>query len=213
MSIRRLVPGVFAVAALAGSSTATAGIAVTYELGPGADFFSGCFDPCECLINWYGTPVGQFAVTLTDETPNSRTYSLESIDWVVKELGWQIVGNGTYVIDTAANTHRMTATLSVNGGGAEFFDSEDQPYDGSFPAIEIEIDVNNHVCIDTVIRVVAAPVPTPGDLDGDGCVGQADLGILLSCFNQTDCGDLDGDGQTGQSDLGILLAHFGEGCP
>ncbi|HUU94918.1 MAG TPA: C25 family cysteine peptidase [Phycisphaerae bacterium] len=56
----------------------------------------------------------------------------------------------------------------------------------------------------------------PGDLDGDGCVDQVDLGILLADWNCTDgeCpGDCDGDGDTDQADLGMLLAHWGEGCP
>ena len=56
----------------------------------------------------------------------------------------------------------------------------------------------------------------PGDLNGDGCVDQQDLGILLADWDCTggDCpGDCDGDGDTDQEDLGILLAHWGEGCP
>jgi len=52
----------------------------------------------------------------------------------------------------------------------------------------------------------------PGDLDGDGCVSQGDLGILLSSWGSSG-GDLNGDGETNQADLGILLAHWGEGCP
>jgi photosystem II stability/assembly factor-like uncharacterized protein len=55
-----------------------------------------------------------------------------------------------------------------------------------------------------------------GDLNGDGCVDQADLGILLADWGCTggNCpGDCDADGDTDQADLGILLAHWGEGCP
>jgi glucose/arabinose dehydrogenase/plastocyanin len=48
-----------------------------------------------------------------------------------------------------------------------------------------------------------------GDLDGDGDVDQADLGILLAAYNSGDGGDLDGDGDTDQADLGILLANYG----
>jgi hypothetical protein len=58
--------------------------------------------------------------------------------------------------------------------------------------------------------------PIAGDLDGDGCVDQTDLGILLADWGCTggDCpGDCDDDGDTDQADLGILLAHWGEGCP
>jgi hypothetical protein len=59
--------------------------------------------------------------------------------------------------------------------------------------------------------------PCPGDLNGDGQVDLADLGILLADFGCTapgPCpGDIDGDGDTDLADLGILLANFGEVCP
>ncbi|MEE2894756.1 MAG: hypothetical protein VX726_03355 [Planctomycetota bacterium] len=53
-----------------------------------------------------------------------------------------------------------------------------------------------------------------GDLDGDGCVGPSDLGILLSLWGATGpiCGDLDGDGEIRAGDLGILLSNW-DGCP
>ena len=52
----------------------------------------------------------------------------------------------------------------------------------------------------------------PGDLDGDRTVGQADLGILLAAYGQSDGGDIDGDGDTDQADLGTLLASYGDTC-
>jgi hypothetical protein len=58
--------------------------------------------------------------------------------------------------------------------------------------------------------------PIPGDLNCDGCVDQADLGILLADWGCTggNCpGDCDGDGDTDQADLGVVLTHWGEGCP
>ena len=54
--------------------------------------------------------------------------------------------------------------------------------------------------------------PCPEDLDGDGVVGQTDLGILLSAYGNNADGDIDGDGDTDQADLGILLSHYGESC-
>ncbi len=68
----------------------------------------------------------------------------------------------------------------------------------------------------SVYTLLNQSVGIPGDLDGDGCVDQSDLGILLADWGCTggDCpGDCDGDGDTDQADLGILLAHWGEGCP
>ncbi|MCK4871646.1 MAG: hypothetical protein KAS72_02865 [Phycisphaerales bacterium] len=52
----------------------------------------------------------------------------------------------------------------------------------------------------------------PEDLDGDGVVGQADLGILLAAYDIDDGGDIDLDGDTDQADLGMLLAAYGP-CP
>ena len=62
---------------------------------------------------------------------------------------------------------------------------------------------------------LATPVsnPVPGDLNGDGCVDQADLGILLGAYGAGAGGDLDGDGDTDQADLGVLLGNYGNGCP
>lgn len=51
----------------------------------------------------------------------------------------------------------------------------------------------------------------PGDLDGDGDVDLADLGILLASYGSDAGGDLDGDGDTDLADLGILLANYGFG--
>lgn len=54
----------------------------------------------------------------------------------------------------------------------------------------------------------------PGDLNGDGVVGPADLGALLGSWGP--CGpvngcanDLNGDGAVGPADLGILLGNWG----
>jgi len=55
-----------------------------------------------------------------------------------------------------------------------------------------------------------------GDLNHDGCVDNADLGILLTDWGCTggDCpGDCDGDGDTDHADLGIVLTYWGAGCP
>lgn len=54
-----------------------------------------------------------------------------------------------------------------------------------------------------------------GDVNGDGCTNQSDLGIVLGNYGCQACtpaqGDLSGDGKVGQEDLGILLADYGCG--
>jgi len=50
---------------------------------------------------------------------------------------------------------------------------------------------------------------SPADLDGDGCVGGSDLGVLFTNWGTAGVGDLDGDGTVGSADLGTLLAAWG----
>jgi hypothetical protein len=55
----------------------------------------------------------------------------------------------------------------------------------------------------------ACGTPNP-DLDGDGSVDGADLGILLGGWGSVQPSlDLDGDGTIGGGDLGLLLASWG----
>ncbi len=78
--------------------------------------------------------------------------------------------------------------------------------------------VSNEGAIFRIIPADGDPQPCPdcpGDLTGDGMVGGADLGVLLSewgdCLDPDDCpADLDGDGAVGGADLGILLSAWGE---
>ena len=53
-----------------------------------------------------------------------------------------------------------------------------------------------------------APVSNPSDLNGDGRVDGADLGILLGGWNSAGPTDLNQDGTTNGADLGILLGSW-----
>jgi hypothetical protein len=48
-----------------------------------------------------------------------------------------------------------------------------------------------------------------GDLNGDGIVTGADLGILLGQWGGAGSGDLNGDGIVNGADLGMLLGAWG----
>lgn len=51
----------------------------------------------------------------------------------------------------------------------------------------------------------------PEDMNDDGTVNGADLGLLLAAWG-TDGGDFNGDGTTNGADLGLLLAAWGTDC-
>ncbi len=98
-------------------------------------------------------------------------------------------------------TNHGTITRQQGLPHAQIYDAEVREVPGGY---EVWI-----ACASRGIAVLTVSTDTPGDLDGDGDVDQADLGILLSCYGTSDCGDLDGDGDTDQADLGQLLANYG----
>ena len=64
------------------------------------------------------------------------------------------------------------------------------------------------------VSITLPGVACMGDLNGDGVIDTADLGILLSLFGTNNAiGDLNDDGGVDTADLGILLSLFGTGCP
>ncbi|GBC91597.1 hypothetical protein HRbin15_00051 [bacterium HR15] len=57
-------------------------------------------------------------------------------------------------------------------------------------------------------------VLTPGDVNGDGCIDDADLLSVLFDFGNSGCSltDVNGDGVVDDADLLIILFGFGNGC-
>lgn len=57
-------------------------------------------------------------------------------------------------------------------------------------------------------RPMSGEPGNPADLNGDGVVDGADLGLLLAAWETSGPGDLDGDGIVDGADLGLLLAAW-----
>lgn len=57
-------------------------------------------------------------------------------------------------------------------------------------------------------------VPVEGDVDGNGCVDDADLLQVLFAFGASECSpaDVNGDGIVDDADLLVVLFNFGSGC-
>ena len=60
-----------------------------------------------------------------------------------------------------------------------------------------------------VLDLHAPQAPCPADLNGDGSVTGADLGLLLGAWGTNGPGDLNGDGTVTGADLGLLLGAWG----
>jgi photosystem II stability/assembly factor-like uncharacterized protein len=71
-----------------------------------------------------------------------------------------------------------------------------------------------HVWVDCV-QWSLLPSAVPGDVNGDGCVDDADLLTVLFAFGQSGSGlpeDVNGDGVVDDADLLTVLFNFGQGC-
>ncbi|MEJ5294484.1 MAG: GC-type dockerin domain-anchored protein, partial [Fimbriimonadales bacterium] len=56
-------------------------------------------------------------------------------------------------------------------------------------------------------------VPRTGDVNGDGCVDDADMLTVLFAFGSDNPdADANGDGTVDDADLLVVLFHFGNGC-
>jgi len=79
---------------------------------------------------------------------------------------------------------------------------------GSHRALDVRDGVAYIAAAESGVQIVdLAACAKVADLNGDGVVSSADLGVLLAAW-ATPAADLDGDGTTSSSDLGILLAAW-----
>jgi hypothetical protein len=78
-------------------------------------------------------------------------------------------------------------------------------HDGGYSTDEIRVATT----WEEALGQPAPPPPCSGDLDGDGAVGGADLGALLTQWGGPGSADLNHDGVVDGADLGSLLAVWG----
>ncbi len=118
---------------------------------------------------------------------------------------------------TAGTTYHFELALSpgrivVTRDGAPLFDVTDPNYAGGTGSVALYGFSQDAI---TLTNMVATPDPTacPADLNHDGIVNGADLGMLLAAWGSADAtADLDGNGNVNGADLGMLLAGWGP-CP
>jgi len=83
----------------------------------------------------------------------------------------------------------------------------------SYGRYEVRLTVSDGVSTDVqIVHIVVGGLP--GDANGDGQVGIADLATVADNYGMTDAawheGDLNGDGRVGIADLSTIADHYGE---
>lgn len=159
-----------------------------------------------------------------------NVYHVNDVGNVIAFHRYDMAGNDLIVIANFSNTNYGSYWLGLPQPGAwyELINSQSAAYDGN--------DFGNGGVVQTsggpmhgfaysadlkipqmgllLLRYNDPPdLPCPEDCTGDGQRNQADLALLLSCYNGGPCCDIDGDGATSQSDLAALLAVYGAACP
>ena len=113
--------------------------------------------------------------------------------------------DGTFAANAMSQVNAPTAQL-----GLSFVISPDSATGGPTGALESKEAVAG-AFPPRLVFAVALPSP---DINGDGVVDTADLGILISLFGSSNpIADLNGDGVVDTADLGILIAFFGQTIP
>ncbi|MCA9285010.1 MAG: hypothetical protein KDA22_07345 [Phycisphaerales bacterium] len=104
--------------------------------------------------------------------------------------------------------------MVIDAAGADAAIVDEIPISGSAPdfrySVPLALGLASSPGVPDGLDLVSFGAPSiPGDLDGDGDVDGADLGLLLAAWGGRGPADLDGNGIVDGADLGILLASWG----
>lgn len=185
----------------------------------------------QCWVTQNGQPGGSAGAADVDNGAvrlTSPPFDLSDGDAVI-EFKWWVVNDdfGTATEDVLAveisNGGDWTTVMAISSGTPGWNDAAFNVGDYVEPSSTVRVrftasdNPNNSLmecAVDDLLvsRVECVSAPgCPEDLNGDGGVTGADLGLLLAAWG-TPAGDLNGDGDTNGADIGLLLAAFGTDC-
>lgn len=166
--------------------------------------------------DWYALPAGGHTIGLRAEFPASLTIVRGSCVTTLEQMAWQAIGPcepllTTVCVPAGESWYAIVSLGSPEGpiqSGQPCTDQDpENPPDPDDPPIipgafgtRYEVSLSCGTC-----------TPSP-DLNGDGVVNGADLGLLLSAWGSTGAGivgDLNADGVVDGADLGALISAWG----
>ncbi len=159
----------------------------------------------EVIIN-EGTAVAK-GTGLAGSVDYSFDFNAEPMNATTEAIGKITVGNPTVAANKATYTVQIELPIAVD---------EALPVEGLGDVV-ITGSATFKAAGTFVYNLTS--VGLPGDLNGDGYVGSADLDIVRSNWGQSVTpgylagGDCSGDGNVGSADLDIVRANWGAGAP
>ena len=190
-----------------GPITCYANIAQMLSAGGGSGGYIGSALPGLPIVSQEGVEIS---------TNNSNTAGVPAYDGTTTTGSGSGCGTGIEVklplnIIGYPGTGDIKVMAMVNGGGHDYLSNQFTGGCNGCPNLAEPRLVNFEAIPGVQFVTVSAGGggnPCPADLDGDGEVGGADLGVLLAGWGGSSP-DLDGDGSVGGSDLGGMLAAWG----
>jgi hypothetical protein len=135
----------------------------SYALGPESGLTQGCFEPCECPISTLQPLRGTFLLAeRLPPGPLFREFVVFMVDWKLArgDETVPITGSGLYRVGGEfAVQQQMELDLRIGDGPAQHFDSGLVVGGGLFPDLDVRVSVNGQFCYDTVIDILASPLP------------------------------------------------------
>ncbi|MGE0479410.1 MAG: hypothetical protein AB7Q17_02950 [Phycisphaerae bacterium] len=145
-----------------------------YRLLAGSTYQEGCWDPCDCIL-WPEQPMrGSFNLLALGSTGGFSYYA--ALDVRLGVLAPSVIsaatirGSGIYQVSSVVADpprQRLRATLAVRSDPPAKFDSGLVAAVATFPRIDVLVSMNQLVCYDRAVHIVAAPlalsaiVPSP----------------------------------------------------
>src|SRR5262245_20802427 len=136
----------------------------SYALAPESGLTQGCFEPCMCPISTLQPLRGTFLLAERVPTEPSlfREFVVFMVDWKLArgDGTLAISGSGLYRVGGEfASQQRMELDLRIGDAPAQHFDSGWVVGGGLFPNLDVRVSVHGQVCYDTVIDILASPLP------------------------------------------------------
>ncbi|CUU01438.1 Disaggregatase related [Armatimonadetes bacterium GBS] len=165
---------------------------------------------------------GNSATTALDSSPSGANGTFSNARWLGSTAPLHTVhvpaGERTFTLGAFAEyltqpnqlTYQIVenpASGSLNLSGNQATYTPDQP-----GAYTMRYTVSHSAAALNTARVWLV-VPRTGDVNGDGCVDDADMLTVLFAFGSDNPdADANGDGTVDDADLLVVLFHFGNGC-
>ncbi|MFO0872547.1 MAG: hypothetical protein U0575_01060 [Phycisphaerales bacterium] len=184
------------------SPQATVGTVIPI-LGPSPIFGTGSVTPTLMTMssgNAGKKGITRFAATALTAGTVTFTWTYQSFDMPCYDNGGYFINNlFTVIACNGGGPFGGTTSFVVNAGDTFGFGA--RTGDGLESSGTLKVSAFQ-------FSGVMGP-PALGDLDGDGFVNGADLGLLIGAWGQPDgAADLDGNGVVDAADLGLLLANW-----